>query len=446
MLVILAIPAFCLAAVTTYDQFVGVRFLISFIGGSFVLTSLWTSVMFSSNIVGTANATTAGWGNLGGSVAAAAVAATFENFVGQGYTNDAAWRASLLWPPALMVFIGFVVLFFSDDTPQGTVGDIRKRQRLDPNTVVAPLGSMSVRSVYIAACNHRTWLLACSYAWCFGVEVSIYKNLNEYFANAYDLPQVDAANAAALFGLWNIFARALGGVFSDAFARYMGIRGRIWANFLTSVVMAFCLIIFASMTKDANGLSSALVVLSFYAVALCMTNGCVFGIVPFIEPSAVGGVSGIVGAGGNLGALMCNFMQGIGQRPAYCAIGWISMWSALLMPLLWIPGHGSMFRGVPQPVDVPEKLKEVATDSSAHNNAPMASRSLAPPMPVQTTLPGGQPVYPPMGMYPPMGYPGYPQHPSFPQAQGGSPVQMMGMPYMSAPQGYPGYPQAMPTY
>ncbi len=49
------------AAVQTPDQFIAVRFLISAVGGSFVLTQIWTSVMFSANIVGTANATTAGW-------------------------------------------------------------------------------------------------------------------------------------------------------------------------------------------------------------------------------------------------------------------------------------------------------------------------------------------------------------------------------------------------
>jgi len=38
-----------------------IRGLISFAGGSFVVTSLWTSAFFHSNCVGFANATTAGW-------------------------------------------------------------------------------------------------------------------------------------------------------------------------------------------------------------------------------------------------------------------------------------------------------------------------------------------------------------------------------------------------
>ena len=41
---------------------------IGVIGASFVITQYHTSVMFAPNIVGTANATTAGWGNCGGGV------------------------------------------------------------------------------------------------------------------------------------------------------------------------------------------------------------------------------------------------------------------------------------------------------------------------------------------------------------------------------------------
>ena len=47
---------------------VGQSILIGGIGAAFVITQYHTTVMFAPNVVGQANATSAGWGNLGGGV------------------------------------------------------------------------------------------------------------------------------------------------------------------------------------------------------------------------------------------------------------------------------------------------------------------------------------------------------------------------------------------
>jgi NNP family nitrate/nitrite transporter-like MFS transporter len=39
-----------------------------------------------------------------------------------------------------------------------------------------------------------------------------------------------------------------------------------------------------------------------------MANGATYSLVPFISPVAVGSVAGIVGAGGNIGAMLIAFM------------------------------------------------------------------------------------------------------------------------------------------
>ena len=47
---------------------------------------------------------------------------------------------------------------------------------------------------------------------------------------------------------------------------------------------------------------------------------------PFVEPSAVGGVAGIVGAGGNTGALVGNTMvKYMKVRPAFAGLGWLTL-------------------------------------------------------------------------------------------------------------------------
>jgi len=69
LLILGSIPGFLLAAANSYIAITLLRFLIGFAGASFVLTQLWTTTMFDLNVVGIANATSAGWGNLGGGVA-----------------------------------------------------------------------------------------------------------------------------------------------------------------------------------------------------------------------------------------------------------------------------------------------------------------------------------------------------------------------------------------
>ncbi len=61
-----SIPVMTIGLADSYETFLLFRLAIGAIGASFVITQYHTSVMFAPNTVGTANATTAGWGNLGG--------------------------------------------------------------------------------------------------------------------------------------------------------------------------------------------------------------------------------------------------------------------------------------------------------------------------------------------------------------------------------------------
>ena len=45
-----------------------------------------------------------------------------------------------------------------------------------------------------------------------------------------------------------------------------------------------------------------------FALFLKMSNGATYSVVPFINKKAIGAVSGIVGAGGNVGAVMAGFL------------------------------------------------------------------------------------------------------------------------------------------
>ena len=69
LLAVGALPVMGIGLAHDYASFLAFRFAIGAIGASFVITQYHTSAMFAPNVVGTANATAAGWGNLGGGVA-----------------------------------------------------------------------------------------------------------------------------------------------------------------------------------------------------------------------------------------------------------------------------------------------------------------------------------------------------------------------------------------
>jgi len=62
--------------------------------------------------------------------------------------------------------------------------------------------------------------------------------------------------------------------------------------------------LFAASGTLAFAVASMLI----FALFLKMANGCTYGIVPFINKNNIGVVSGIVGAGGNIGAMLVGFL------------------------------------------------------------------------------------------------------------------------------------------
>ena len=59
---------------------------------------------------------------------------------------------------------------------------------------------------------------------------------------------------------------------------------------------------------NSGGLVMAIMMMFFFGLCLKMANGATYSIVPFINEKAVGSVAGIVGAGGNVGAMLIGFL------------------------------------------------------------------------------------------------------------------------------------------
>src|SRR5689334_20357160 len=122
-----SIPVMLIGLSDSYESFLLFRLAIGVIGASFVITQYHTSVMFAPNIVGTANATVAGWGNLGGGVTLAVMPYIFDGFVGLGFDKAEAWRYAMVIPGVALLIMAFVYYFFTQDTPEGNVRDLKKK-------------------------------------------------------------------------------------------------------------------------------------------------------------------------------------------------------------------------------------------------------------------------------------------------------------------------------
>jgi NNP family nitrate/nitrite transporter-like MFS transporter len=110
--------------------------------------------------------------------------------------------------------------------------------------------------------------------------------------------------AAGIFGWINIFARPMGGIVADKIGKVWGFDGKTMLLSVLLLLEGIGLIWFA---KSGN-ISMAIFMMFFFGLSLKMANGATYSLVPFISPIAVGSVAGIVGAGGNIGAMLIAFM------------------------------------------------------------------------------------------------------------------------------------------
>ena len=63
-----AIPTGLTGLIYSTTDLILIRLFIGIIGSCFVMCQYWTTIMFTREVAGTANAIVGGWGNLGGGV------------------------------------------------------------------------------------------------------------------------------------------------------------------------------------------------------------------------------------------------------------------------------------------------------------------------------------------------------------------------------------------
>lgn len=337
-----SIPTACTGLIQTANGLVVLRLAIGVAGGTFVMCQYWTSRMFTKEVVGTANALVGGWGNLGAGVTnilmGSVLMPIFETLLG---SSTKAWRAVCIVPAIVAFVTGIVVYHISDDCPKGSYSDLKIRGLFSQDMTVQ-------KSFQRASWNANTWILFIQYAACFGVELTMNNAAALYFRDEFGQSNEAARSIAAIFGWLNLFARGLGGFASDACMFQWGMKGRIWIQTLFLLAEGGMVFVFMN-TTTLGGSIAALVVFSLFVQAC---EGTSYAIVPYVDPINMGSVCGIVGAGGNVGAVGFGLgFRELNYRNAFFIMGSSIVASSFLSILIVIPGYSGILWGRDRYVD-----------------------------------------------------------------------------------------------
>src|SRR5258708_3501840 len=197
LLILGSLPVMAVGLAHDYTTFLIFRLAIGAIGASFVITQYHTSVMFAPNVVGTANATAAGWGNLGGGVTQMVMPLLFTGFVALGAGAWWSWRMAMFVPGILMFAAGIAYYKLTRDTADGNFSELRAKGEM--------AGKSGAAGAFATACRDpRVWALFVIYGACFGMELTIDNIAALYFTDFFHLSLPAAGLVARSFGLTHL--------------------------------------------------------------------------------------------------------------------------------------------------------------------------------------------------------------------------------------------------
>jgi len=366
VLLICGVPTMLTGLVNSVEGLSVLRLVTGIGGSAFVTCQYWTTTMFTKEVAGTANALAAGWGNLGGAIAQIFVGSMlfplFKWIYGAAGTErdpaDLSWRTACVIPGLMCTVFTFFVLRYADDSPKGNYRK-RKREGLmeKPN---------AMKYIKAAIHDHNTWILLIQYGCCFGVELTTSNAAALYFKEEFELSTEAAAAVASTFGWMNLFARGLGGFLSDISNAYRGMRGRLTWQFICFLLEGVFVIVF-SKARTLGGAITALMTFSLFVQG---AEGSTFGIVPYLNPNVTGTVAGIVGAGGNAGAVIFSILfRQMEYRDAFFWMGATTAVISLLSVFVWIKGYEGLFINT-RVIPTPEQSQETAPSGNDNINRP----------------------------------------------------------------------------
>jgi NNP family nitrate/nitrite transporter-like MFS transporter len=347
MLVTTAFLCFFFAVATTFEALALARFLLGFVGAGFVIGIRMISEWYPAKQLGLAEGIYKGMGNVGSAVAAVSLP-TIALLIG----GDDGWRYATALTGIIALIYAFVYYNSVTDTPAGSTyfkpqksGGLEVTSKRDfffyllvnipmygalavLTWKVALLGLLSdsaaniiyvvlvgiyffqVKQIYnvnkdifqrpvetILQYNFKqVAILSIAYAVTFGSELAVVSMLPLFFKDTFLIGAALAGIFGASFAVIDVLSCPSGGWISDKF-------GRKKSLIIMLVGAALGFFAMAQITADWP-ISLAVVVIMVGSFFLGSAAGCVFAIVPLIRRRLTGQIAGVVGAYGNIGAVV----------------------------------------------------------------------------------------------------------------------------------------------
>jgi NNP family nitrate/nitrite transporter-like MFS transporter len=254
-----------------------------------------------------------------------------------GATKFTAWRIAFFIPAIFQMLSAYAIFFLGKDLPDGDFSQLKKTGEKHKDNFA--------QVFYHAITNYRGWILALTYGYCFGVELTVDNIIAQYFYDRFDVNLHTAGMIAASFGLANLFSRPGGGMLSDFVAKRFGMRGRLWVLWIVQILGGlFCILL-----GKVGSLSASIVVLLIFSVFVQAACGLTFGVVPFVSRRSLGIISGMTGGGGNVGAVLTQVIFFRGTRysteTGITLMGVMIICCTLPILLIYFPQWGGMLCG-----------------------------------------------------------------------------------------------------
>jgi len=347
LLVITAFLCLFFSLATSFEMLALARFLLGFAGAGFVIGIRMISEWFPARQMGVAEGVYKGLGNIGSAAAAISLPTMALVFGG-----DDGWRYATGLTGIIAFVYAFIYYFSVTDTPAGSTyfkpnksGGLEVTSKKDFVLYllvnipmygalallawkVSSLGLISATALYaidavllvifVLQCRKihslnvqifsqpvdklqqykfkQVAILSIAYAVTFGSELAVVSMLPMFFQNTFAVPVALAGVFGACFAAVDIGSCPSGGWISDKF-------GRKKSLVILLIGAAIGFFVLSTITSDwpialAVG---AMMCSSFF---LGSAAGCVFAVVPLIRRSLTGQIAGIVGAYGNIGAVV----------------------------------------------------------------------------------------------------------------------------------------------